>query len=569
MSKKWIKNLVAGAVCVAVLGTTFGMDYMMVSADTTDDEANVVETEVSFDVTDGNSSFPIKEETVFISTDASGETNHIQVSEWLKNEDKSEVLKDATNLLDIENVNGEELFMQNGRDLDIQANGSDIYYRGKLDASTELPISLEVSYKLDGTEILPADLEGKSGHLEMTIQYRNNTSTTIEEDGELYDVCVPFTVTSVMMLPSENVRNISIKNGKVIETGSLAMVLGFGFPGINESFGVEDGVFTDTVVLEADVEDYSVETIMTYCSNDVLREADLEDAVSMESVTNSLEEITNTSVDGLQEINSFDDLVDELDAKKEDLNRMNDGAGELKDGAKELSNGAVSLKNNMILFDTNMSDAALGAVELAEGAAIAATSAEQLAQGASQVCVGANALNSGIQGMYSGIETQISQLTAALGSGALDAATTTQYTITVGVLTNLKNQMDAAGLTAGAATLANGAGEVYNGAGALSAGLATLSSGTNDLSAGLQELSSASGQLADGTVDLASGSVKLVDGTSEMKDGTQELANLFEGDTGVFVNTGKALQEAAENYSTFTSLREGQEGSVSFVIKSE
>ena len=49
----------------------------------------------------------------------------------------------------------------------------------------------------------------------------------------------------------------------------------------------------------------------------------------------------------------------------------------------------------------------------------------------------------------------------------------------------------------------------------------------------------------------------------------QELADLFEGDASMFVNTGKALQQAAENYATFTTLRDGQEGSVSFVIKSE
>lgn len=570
MNKKWIKNLIAGAVCVAVLGTTFGMDYMMVSADTTDDEL-VQETEVTFEVTDANSSLPIKEETVFISTDATGKTTNIQVSEWLKNVEGSEVLTDATNLENIENVNGEELFMQTDADLAIQANGSDIYYRGEMDVDTELPVSLEISYKLDGVEIEASELEGKSGHLEMTIQYYNNTSTTIEEDGELYDVCVPFTVTSVMMLPAESVSNVSIENGKVVETGSYTMVLGFGFPGMNESFGLEDGVFTDTVILEAEVEDYNVETVMTYCSNDAFREADLEDAVSMEVVTDSLEEITNSSVEGLSDIDSLDTLVDELDAKKEDLNRMNDGAEELKDGAKELSDGAVELKNNMVLFDTNMSDAALGASELADGAVTAATSAEELAQGAAAVCTGANALNTGIQTLYSGIETNLAAAQAAYAAAVAtgDADLQLQYGTMATTLQSLKDQMDAGGLTAGATSLANGAGELYNGAGSLSTGLATLSDGTSELSSGLEELSSASSQLADGTKELADGTVQLVDGTAEMKEGTQELADLFEGDASKFVNTGKALQQAAENYATFTILRDGQDGSVSFVIKSE
>lgn len=625
MKKKWIRNLIVVGVCVAMLGSTFGMDYLLVKADSTENESIVVkEIETEFEITNENSGFPIKEETVFITTDATGKTTDIQVSDWLKNPEGYEVIKDASNLSDIENVNGEELFMRKEEVLNIQANGADIYYRGVLDSTVEIPIALTVSYELDGVEIQATELEGKTGHLKMSIQYKNKTNTTIEEDGELYEVCVPFAVTSIMMIPSEKISNVTIENGKVVETGSYAMVLGFGFPGINESFGVEEGVFTDTVILEADVTEYSLQTIMTYCSNNSFRDADLDNAKSVDAITKSLETITNHSVEGLEEINSFDELLEELDEKKADLNQMNIGAGELKDGAKDLNSGANELKNSMKTFDSSMIEASTGATKLATGASTAVSSSNKLAAGANQVSSGMSTLKSGLNTMYSGIEAGIaacdvglnmsSSISAYEGLCLLEAnagltveqaaqkaqlegafayvlnATSAEdfavklASVKVSGFTEselgkiegkkdafliIKGQMDSAKLTQNVATLATGAGQVSSGVSQLNSGLSTLSGSTEQLANAMTQLSEASSKLEKGTIDLADGSSKLVDGTAKMKEGTQELASLFEGDASMFVNTGKALQKAAEKYNTFSALRLEEKGMVSFVIKTE
>ena len=37
-----------------------------------------------------------------------------------------------------------------------------------------LPVGVNMTYTLDGKEIAPADLAGKSGHLEITIEYQAN-----------------------------------------------------------------------------------------------------------------------------------------------------------------------------------------------------------------------------------------------------------------------------------------------------------------------------------------------------------------------------------------------------------
>ena len=619
MKKIWMKRIVTGIICFAMLISIFGINDLFVKADTTvTKDTNIEEKEEEFEVTDENSGFPIKEETVFITTDASGKNKSIQVSEWLKNPEGYKVLKDATNLNDIENISGEELFMREDENLMIQANGSDIYYRGEVDAETKTPISLKVNYELDGVEVQASELENKTGHLKMTIQYCNETTTAIEEDGELYNVSVPFAVTSVMMVPAEMISNLSINNGKAIETGSYVMILGFGFPGMNESFQLEEGVFTDSVVLEADVKAYSSQTIMTYCSNDTFSESDLEEVTDFDTITKALEEMTNSSFDGMENINSIDDLINELDDKKADLNRMNDGAKELKEGASKLSDGVFELKNNLQLFDTNMEEAANGAGKLSSGVSQASSSSQTLASGASKVNAGVSSLKTGINSMYSGIENAIyicnialnlssgvtdydalcaaemagvitpeqaiqkatieaglTSILNAIGTdiaGAQDGLTGEQRAILngqSGALSSIKSQMDAAGLKSGVESLSSGAAQVSSGASKLSSGLATISSSTGTLATAIDELSLASEKLEQGAVELANGSVVIADGTKEMQEGTNELVGLFDGDATSFVNTGKALKKAAVEYNTFTTLQDGEKGSVSFVIKTE
>ena len=93
-----------------------------------------------------------KEETVYVKADAEGNTQTVIVSDWLKNKKKSAEIKDATDLNDIENVKGDETFQKGGKhSITWDANGNDIYYQGKTDK--ELPVSMQVTYYLDGKEI--------------------------------------------------------------------------------------------------------------------------------------------------------------------------------------------------------------------------------------------------------------------------------------------------------------------------------------------------------------------------------------------------------------------------------
>ena len=113
-----------------------------------------------------------KEETVYVKTDANGEEKTVIVSDWLKNFSGEAKIKDATDLTDVENVKGNETYKRGKKDsITWNANGKDIYYQGTSDKN--LPVSMKVTYYLDGKEISPKKLVGKSGKVKIRYEYEN------------------------------------------------------------------------------------------------------------------------------------------------------------------------------------------------------------------------------------------------------------------------------------------------------------------------------------------------------------------------------------------------------------
>jgi putative membrane protein len=91
--------------------------------------------------TGSGSGYAEKEETVYVTTDGTGNTTEITVSDWLKNQANYQTLQDVTSLQDVVNVEGDETFTQSGDNITFDAGGNDIYYQGTLPSSTNLPVS--------------------------------------------------------------------------------------------------------------------------------------------------------------------------------------------------------------------------------------------------------------------------------------------------------------------------------------------------------------------------------------------------------------------------------------------
>lgn len=94
---------------------------------------------------------------------------------------------------------------------------------------------MKFTYYLDGKEIKPDDLAGKSGKLKIKVDYTNNTKTTVDINGKKETMYTPFVLMTGMILPQDTFSNVKIDNGKVISDGSRNIVIGFGMPGLQES----------------------------------------------------------------------------------------------------------------------------------------------------------------------------------------------------------------------------------------------------------------------------------------------------------------------------------------------
>ena len=165
-----------------------------------------------------------KDETVYVMADASGNTNSVVVSEWLKNSAGADEIKDKSTLSEIENVKGDETFTQDGENLTWKANGKPIYYQGKSDK--EIPLGVKVTYSLDGKEVKPSELAGAKGEVKIRFDYENRV-----KDGDVY---APFICVSGMLLDGKNFTDVEVSSGKVVGDGSRFIVVGLAMPGTQQ-----------------------------------------------------------------------------------------------------------------------------------------------------------------------------------------------------------------------------------------------------------------------------------------------------------------------------------------------
>lgn len=574
--KRHIKTVIALLLCTGLVITCVKTDILNQNGDTVQAQSShkAKATKAAAKKGEGTGA-AYKNETVFVTSDATGAPTSILVSDWLKNTKHFQTITDATTLKDIENVKGNQELKLDGSNLSVEAAGSDIYYRGNLPTDTKLPVALKVTYRLDGKEITAKELKGASGKLEVSIKYTNQTSSKQIINGKEYNVCVPFLASTILMIPSEQLSDITIKNGKVLESGEMDIIVGYGLPGINQSLNLSTGLFTDTVDFSATVKNYKPSMLMTYLSSEPFASSDIENAVDVNSLTSSLQSATANSAI-LGDIKSMDDINGLMDKMKESFKTLDDGA-------IQLHTGIAKVDANMELLKAGLKDAKSGSSLLSSTMTSVYTKAGDLSKGAASLDAGIRSLSSSLGGMYQSISSsinkshsdlnavnagilaltsipspspaQLAQLEALKGNkAALEGA--------LSALTTIKTQMDQGKLTANLAALAAGSSQVKSGAQAMYSGLGMISTKTTELAGGISKLENGAVLLKDGTGQLLSGSQKLADGTKLLKDSMQ-------GNLPDLLNSAKAIQAAAKEYNTFTQLTKDGEGKVSFIIKSE
>ena len=319
----------------------------------------------------GKSSFS-KSETVYAVMNGDGSIKSTTVSEHLYSASGLANVTDKTTLTDIQNTESDAEFTQNGEELVWNTNDTDVYYKGNTDKA--LPIDVKVTYALDGQEAALEDIIGKSGHLTVTVNLKNNETGTVNVNGKDRTIVTPL-ITAVGVILGGDASNVTAEHG-MIESAAKSSVAAFvTLPGVKDSLSgllpdevdsIED-YLQDTVTVEADVEDFTCPQVMVACA-------------------------TSTAALGTSnvfDLSSIDDLTDGINQLNDAMSQLMDGASQLVDGTSQLANGVLALLD--------------GANTLNNGAAALDDGLGQLTNGLDTLSANNAALNAGAQQVADGV----------------------------------------------------------------------------------------------------------------------------------------------------------------------
>ena len=500
-TKKYVIRIIAGVLVVGMVGTgvsTANVFAAKTAQESTESTESTEKDSKKSDTKDSDAESKLKdalddsikfsekeigkEETVYVLADSTGKERKVIVSDHLINDENKDTIEDASTLKDIENVKGDETFKQDGSKLTWQADGNDIYYQGT--STKETPVSQTITYSLDGKEVKPEELAGKSGKVTIRFDYTNNETVKTKIDGKEEEIYVPFAAISGMVL-DDSFSNVKVTNGKVISDGKNNIVVGYALPGLKESLDVDDSDFDgdvsipDYVEVTADVENFSLSTTMTVvmnATNFISKDGDA-DLSEVDDMLDTLTDATDQLKDGSGE------LADGVDTLKSKMGEFKDGVGTLKNGIKDYTDGASTLSTGIGILKSGVDTLAGSVPTLISGVGTLKDGSASAAKGASSLKDGAGTLKKGAKDVSTGANT--------LSNGVKDLST-------------------------GANTLSGGASDLSTGADTLSAGATSLSDGANTLSSGAASLN-------DGVQSIATNMKTLVSGTQSVSDGAAQL----------------------------------------------
>ena len=375
-------------------------------------------------------------------------------------------------------------------------------------SSKSAPVSMKVTYKLNGVETKPEDMIGKSGKVTIRYDYTNNEKKTIKVNGKSQTAYVPFTMITGTLLPTDKFSNVEVTNGKVSKVGDNIIALGMTMPGLKDTLNLKfDGESLDMDIPEyfeisADVNDFELDMSMSVATTSVLNDVDVDDfsLAKLEDKMNELQSAADQLTDGTVTLqDGTQTLADSIPALTDGVNQLNDGAGTLKNGIYAYTDGATAL--------------AAGAGQLKDGITAYTDGASKLSAGAGQLKGGLSTYTAGVAQLAKGSDT----LTTGIA-----AYTTGASKLSAGAGTLKKGIED---YTAGVAQLADGSTQLKDGLSTYTAGVAAAASGTADLKSGINAYTTGAKNLGNGAAALKKGINDYTAGVTKAAYGALQVSN--------------------------------------------
>lgn len=513
-----------------------------------------------------------KDETVYTNAKSNGEQYQTIVTDHLINEEDEKLLKDMTNLLNIENTSGDEKFTQDGESLVWEADSNDIYYKGE--TNQELPVKLNIKYELDGKEISSDEIAGKSGKVKITISFENKEEHEVQINGKTEKMYTPFVVATGTYINNDNNKNIEVTNGKAIDDGSKTMAVGLTFPGMQESLNIDKDTLEIPTSIEITMEttNFEMNNIINYTTPKLIEDSELDifsklddiysKVETLQSASKQIENGAKTLSDGTttyvekseefnQALNKFSNGVSSANTSYSSIDagikNLNSSVPDLTSGTKSLSDNLGAVNNGV----KTMSDMLDGSQEsmnnLKSGAQSVSGGLTQLsaAMKTTDYTEQINQINKQIatnQNMITTLTKTTEQLNKVLEDTTLSEAavqaikaqvTANQSTITTltadnaylnNMITSLNtSNTQISGLKQQVDTLAKGASDVSDGVNGLLKQVGALNTNIKGLYTNTGKMAAGANKLYQGTLGLEAGTTKLAQGSEQMKAGLSTI----------------------------------------------
>lgn len=386
-----------------------------------------------------------KTETVYSVLNSDGSISDTIVSSWLHDEDGINNIKETLNLTDVKNIKSNEKPSKDGNTYTWNAKGNDVYYEGT--GTKQLPVSVKLRYELDGQKMSAKDMEGKSGHLKLTISFTNNYSEIKNINGKSIVIHPSYLAGGMLNMSTGNFSNVKCESGKIVNDGTNEMLAFANIPGLNEtlrSAGLDKvnnqlGI-SDDVTVEADVNNFDLGSIMVGMTNEIDLASELNGIGSVSELTDGIDQLMEADdqlIDGSKQLYDGTTQLKEqaapLTGSSDQVRQLSSGAIQLNDGVKALQTGLTAYTNGVDTLGVNakaMYGISSGVKTAYEGVSKVQEKKEQsLKDGAKSVSDGLNNLYNALygQGVFTTTEklnttltnsiTELDKMSKALGKG--------------------------------------------------------------------------------------------------------------------------------------------------------
>lgn len=203
----------------------------------------------------------------------------------------------------------------------------------------DLPVTVEVTYKLNGEAKTVEEILGQAGQVELEFKFTNHAKV-----GALY---TPFVVALTTTLNEDNVRNVQVTNGKAISNGRTMAVAAVAAPGLYESLQLDELKNLDTVTLNYETDKFELNDVYALVTPKLLDAADLD------------------------MFDKLDGLYDNTEKLAESSKQLVAGTQDLKAGIEELRAGVMAAQQKLSAMPVTIDTATMEQIKAQAGQAAA------------------------------------------------------------------------------------------------------------------------------------------------------------------------------------------------------